>query len=233
MRAGCLSTVLHVLAYVIAIAIAVAVVKITDGTFTRLAEVTFSRVWLLAVGLGIQVALSVFDLPRARLDDLGVALLLISYVAVLAFCAANIRTRGIAVIGLGIALNAAVIALNLGMPYHVVDGIARETTIKHRPERSTDILPVLSDRFAYGSPLNAAISIGDLVLFAGIIQLAYANSRRARRRPAPTPKRYVDLPAVEREQVIDLREPQPDATPTPAAASEPTMRSRTSKTRGS
>ena len=229
----CLSTVLHVLAYVIAIAVAVAVVKITDGTFTRLAQVTFSRVWLLAVGVGIQILLTFLDLPRARLADVGVAFLLVSYAAVLAFCAANLRTRGIAVIGLGIALNAAVIALNLGMPYHVVDGIPRETTIKHRPERSTDILPVLSDRFAYGSPLNAAISIGDLVLFAGIVELAYANSRRVRRRAAPAPKHYVDLPAIERDQVIDLREPQPTEIPTRAAESVPTRRSRASKTRRS
>ena len=228
-----MSTVLLVLAYVIVIVLAIAVVKITDGTFTRLAEVRFARTWLLAVGLGLQVALPLIDVPQARLRDLGVGILLASYVAVLGFCVSNIRTRGIALIGLGIALNAGVIALNLGMPYKVVDGIPRETTIKHRPERATDILPVLSDRLAYGSPLNAAISIGDLVLFAGIVELAYANSRRVRHRTLPTPKRYVDLPAIEREREIDLRESQPEDAPAVAPARVPTRRSSTSKTRGS
>ena len=220
------------LAYVIAIAVAVAVVPITNGSFTRLAEMKFSRTWLLAVGLLLQAALSVIDIPKARLEDVGVALLLLSYVCVLAFAACNIRTRGFLLIGAGIALNAAVIALNLGMPYHVVNGIPRETTIKHRPERSTDVLPILSDRMAIGSPLNAALSIGDLLLFAGFVEFAYANSRKVRR--IPRKKRYVDLPAIEyepafeSERVIDLREDQPVDT-----SEELTTRSSASNTRGS
>ena len=220
------------LAYVIAIAVAVAVVGLTDGSFTRLTELRFSRAWLLGAGLGIQILLNVIDIPRARLEDVGIALLLLSYVAVLGFVASNIKTRGMAVVGAGIALNAAVIALNLGMPYHVVDGIPRETTIKHRPERASDVLPILSDRFAYGSPLRAAISIGDLVLFVGLVDVAYANSRRQTRRPVRIPKRYVDLPALERETVIDLNGPQPADT-SGVATPAPTTRSSASSTRES
>jgi hypothetical protein len=223
------------LAYVIAIALAVAVVPITDGSFRRLADVAFSRPWLLAVGLVLQVALSVIDIPNARLEDLGVGLLLLSYVAVLAFVASNVGTRGFILIGAGIALNAGVIALNLGMPYRVVDGLPRETTVKHRPERPTDVLPILSDRMAFGSPLDAALSIGDLLLFAGFVEFTYANSRRPRRRNGP--KHFVDLPAHERESVIDLREPQPAATDAAAANDDATgavtTRSSASRTRGS
>ena len=214
------------LAYVIAIAVAVAVVPITDGSLVRLAEFKFARGWLLAVGLGLQVALTLIDIPKARLEDVGIALLLLSYVAILAFVASNLRTRGFVLIGAGIALNAAVIALNLGMPYRVVDGIPRETTIKHRPERSTDVLTILSDRMAYGAPLNAALSIGDLVLFGGFVEFAYANSRRKRR--IPSRKRYVDLPALEAETVIDLRDAQPADTSEADAT-----RSSASNTRGS
>ncbi len=219
------------LAYVIAIALAVAVVPITDGTFRRLADVEFSRPWLLAIGLLLQVGLSVVEVPKARLEDVGVTLLLLSYVAVLAFVASNLGTRGLLLIGIGIALNAGVIALNLGMPYRVVDGIPRETTIKHRPERSSDVLPILSDRMAFGAPLDAALSIGDLLLFAGFIEFTYANSRRIRRRGGA--KHFVDLPTLERETVIDLREPQSidtsDGVPTDAV----TTRSSASRTRGS
>lgn len=222
-----------VLFYVVVLVLAVGVVKVTDGTYLRLAETRFSRGWLLAVGLGIQILLAAVDLPSARLNDVGIAALLLSYVGVLGFCASNLRTRGIAVIGLGIALNALVIALNLGMPYTVVNGLPRETTIKHRPERKTDILPVLSDRFAYGSPLNAAISIGDLVLGVGIIELAYANSRRVRRRRGSAGARFVDLPALEGEQLIDVREPQPEIAPTRETADGATVASRASSTRGS
>ena len=222
-----------VLFYVVVLVLAVGVVKLTDGTYLRLAETPFSRGWLLAVGLGLQILLATIDLPTARLNDVGIATLLLSYVAILGFCATNLRTRGIAVIGLGIALNALVIALNVGMPYTVVDGLPRETTIKHRPERKTDILAVLSDRFAYGSPLNAAISIGDLVLGVGIVELAYANSRRIRRRRGSDAARFVDLPALEQEQVIDVREAQPAVVPAGETADGATIASNASSTRGS
>ncbi len=222
--AGTLDYRAGVLVYAVALLVAVAVVIVTDGTFTRLAEVSFERAWLLAAGLGLQILVDVINLPPSRYDDVGFGILLLSYVAVLGFIASNIRTRGILVIGIGIALNVFVIALNAGMPYHVVDGLPRETTVKHRPERSTDLLPVLSDRFATGSPFRAAISIGDLVLFAGIVELAYAGSRRARRssraRDQNAPTRYVDLPvAEESDGVIDLREPQADATTRSSATS--------------
>ena len=219
--------------YVIVLVLAVGVVKVTDGTYLRLAETRFSRGWLLAFGLGVQILLATVDLPAARLKDVGITALLLSYVGVLGFCASNLRIRGIAVIGVGIALNALVIALNLGMPYTVVDGLPRETTIKHRPERTTDILPVLSDRFAYGSPLNAAISIGDIVLGLGIIELAYANSRRPRRRRGLDRATTVDLTALEREQVIDVREAQPEVAPTGTAVDGATITSSASSTRGS
>ncbi|MBK5288161.1 MAG: DUF5317 family protein [Acidimicrobiia bacterium] len=215
------------LVYVVAMVVAIAVVPLTDGSFERLTEVKYHRAWLLAAGLGLQVALAVIDLPKARLDDVGAGFLVLSYVALLGFCAANIRTRGIIVIGIGIGLNALVIALNLGMPYQVVPGIPRETTIKHRPERTTDILPFLSDRFAFGSPISSAISIGDLVLFAGIVEFAYANSRRARRR-IPIRTRYVELPAIEAEDVVDIREPEPQTE-----GADATIRSSASMTRES
>lgn len=217
------------LAYVIAIAVAIAVIPLTDGSFTRLAELKFARAWLLAVGLGLQILLEIINLPKSRYEDVGLAILLVSYVAVLGFCASNVRTRGIVLIGIGIALNAFIIALNAGMPYRVVDGIPRETTVKHRPERDSDVLTILSDRFAIGA-LGAALSVGDLVLFGGIVELGYAGSRRARRRTARARTRYVDLPALEAEsdRAIDLRDPQDDEI-----RLEETSRSSASKTRGS
>ncbi len=213
------------LVYLVAMLVAIAIVPLTDGSYERLTEVTYRRAWLLAAGLGLQIALAIIDLPTARLDDVGAAGLVLSYVALLGFCAANIRVRGMVVMGIGIGLNALVIALNLGMPYQVVKGIPRETTIKHRPERATDILPFLSDRFAFGPPISSAISIGDLVLFAGIVELAYANSRRTRRR-IPIRTRYVDLPAIEAEEVLDLRDGQ-------SVDAEATTRSSASMTRAS
>jgi hypothetical protein len=144
---------------------------------------------------------------------------LLSYVALLGFCASNLRTRGIELIGLGIALNAIVIALNLGMPYKVADGLTRETTVKHRPTRDADIAVFLSDQIVIGDPVDAAISIGDIVLAVGIVELAYVGSRRPRRGRG----RVLDLNAADE---IDLRNRQPTGV-------GPTTRSKASNTRRS
>jgi hypothetical protein len=209
-----------VLAYVVAIVVAIVVVPVTNGSFSRLAEVRFRRAWLLAVGLALQILLEVIPLAPARYDDVGVGILLLSYVALLGFCASNLRTRGIELIGLGIALNAVVIALNLGMPYKVADGLPRETTVKHRPTRDSDVAVFLSDQIVFGDPVDAAISIGDVVLAVGIVELAYVGSRRPRRRDRT---RMIDLTA---EDEIDVRSPQP-------TASAVTTRSKASSTRRS
>ena len=194
------------IAYVVAIVVAIVIVPITNGSITRLADVRFRRAWLLVVGLALQILLEVVDLPRARYDDVGVAILLVSYVALLGFCASNLRTRGIELIGLGIALNATVIALNLGMPYKVADGLPRETTVKHRPTRDSDLAVFLSDQIVIGDPVDAAISVGDIVLAVGIVELAYFGSRRPRRRGHAALRGTIDLTA---EDEIDVREPQP------------------------
>jgi hypothetical protein len=209
-----------VLAYLVAIVVAIIVIPLTNGSVTRLAAVRFRRAWLLGVGLALQILLEVVDLAPARYDDVGVAVLLVSYVALLGFCASNLRTRGIELIGLGIALNAIVIALNLGMPYQVADGLPRETTVKHRPTRDSDVAVFLSDQIVFGDPIDAAISIGDIVLAVGIVELAYFGSRRPRRRGR---RPVIDLTAAD---AIDLR----DGQPTGAAS---TTRSKASNTRRS
>lgn len=216
------------LAYVVALAVAIAVVPITSGSFTRLAEVPFRRAWLLAVGLAIQIALDVVAIPPSRFEDLGLACLLLSYVAILGFCASNIRTRGFVLIGTGIALNALVISLNAGMPYRTTSDIPRETTVKHRPNRSSDVALFLSDQITIDAPVGAAVSPGDLLIVGGIIELAYVGSRRRRRRIPVRKVRYVDLPAIERE---DDRSRQTRAAVD--AAEDETTRSSASNTRRS
>ena len=211
------------LAYLVAIVVAIVVIPLTNGSVSRLAEVRFRRAWLLVVGLASQVLLEMVDLPAARYEDAGVAILLISYLALLGFCASNLRTRGIELIGLGIALNALVIALNLGMPYQVSDGLPRETTVKHRPTRHSDVAVLLSDQIVVGDPVGAAISIGDIVLAVGIVEFAYFGSRRPRRRGHPSGGREIDLTTAD---AIDLREGQPTGTAT-------TTRSKASNTRRS
>ena len=89
--------------------------------------------WLLFAGLGLQIVLEFLDLPKARFDDVGLAILLASYVLIIGFGLSNLLLTGMGVITVGIAMNAFVIALNQGMPYKVPDGVKPETTVKHRP----------------------------------------------------------------------------------------------------
>jgi hypothetical protein len=92
--------------------------------------------------------------------------------------------------------------------------------VKHRPTRDSDIAVFLSDQIVFGDPVHAAISIGDIVLAVGIVELAYVGSRRPRRRGRG---RVLDLTAADE---IDLRDRQPTGVAT-------TTRSKASNTRRS
>jgi hypothetical protein len=170
-----------VLVYVVAIAVAILIVPLTGGRFRQLGRIRLRRPWLLFAGLAIQIALEVVDMPKARYDDLGLALLLLSYVFIIGFGLSNLLLAGMGVITVGIALNAFVIALNQGMPYKIPEGEKAETTVKHRPEKPDDILPALGDSIAIGSPVDASISFGDLIIGIGLVDLTYRASRRPRR----------------------------------------------------
>jgi hypothetical protein len=170
------------LVYGVAIAAAILVVPLTGGRFAQLARIRLHRPWLLFTGLAIQVLLELVDLPRARYDDVGLALLLLSYVFIIGFGCSNLLLAGMGVITVGVALNAFVIALNQGMPYQVPEGEKAEVTVKHRPQDSDDILPALGDAIAIGSPVDAAFSVGDIIIGVGLVDLTYRASRRPRRR---------------------------------------------------
>lgn len=180
------------LLYVVAIVVAILIVPLTGGKFSQLAKIRLRRPWLLFAGLALQIALELIDLPRARYDDVGLAILLASYVLIIGFGLSNLLLTGMGVITIGVAMNAFVIALNQGMPYRYPEGERVETTVKHRPEKPDDILPELGDYIMLGSPVDASISFGDLVIAVGLIDLCFRASRRPRRSrsrgPSDTPE---------------------------------------------
>jgi hypothetical protein len=176
--------------------LAIVVVVVTRGSFIELAQLSVRWPVLLFAALGVQILLDVVSFPHERVDDLGFGLLVASYVALLVFCAANLRVTGVAIIGVGIALNAVVIVLNQGMPTRPHERTNRsgqqievpiERDVKHRPEEPDDHLRFLSDQIVPPDPINEVISIGDLVVGAGVVVLCYAGSRRSNpRRSAAT-----------------------------------------------
>jgi hypothetical protein len=175
---------------IITVAIVAPIVVLTGGRFSELANLKVNGGWMLAAGLGIQVALEFVDLPKDQVETLGYGILMVSYALLLAFCLINLRTTGFGIITAGIAMNALVIGLNQGMPTVDIGNDAQgkrvekpiETTVKHRPERDEDLLKFLDDRIILPEPFDTVISAGDIVMSLGICELVYFASRRRRRR---------------------------------------------------
>ena len=182
--------------FVAVIVLTVVVVVATKGSFGRLGALHFSVLWLLYLGLAIQIVLEVVDFPKDRVENLGFAMLLLSYVAILGFCVANRNLKGMLIITVGVALNVLVITLNQGMPtkddVHDRNGrevhVPIEQTVKHRPEDNDTVLSFLGDVISAPGFPNQQFSVGDIVIALGIVDLCFEGSRvprrRDRRRPA-------------------------------------------------
>ena len=175
---------------VLTVVVATIVVLVSWGDPRRLAHLEISGVWLLFVGLAIQICLEVVDVPKSQIETVGYGLLMASYALILAFCFVNLSTRGFGVIAFGIALNALVIGLNQGMPTAAIgnDAAGRrvekpiEQSVKHRPESESDLVGFLGDKIVLPEPFDEVLSAGDLVIAVGICELAYFGTRRRRKR---------------------------------------------------
>jgi hypothetical protein len=148
------------------------------------------RWWLLAfVGLALQLAPVPVDLVTESL--------IASYVLLLVFVAANLRAPGVWLILIGLTLNLAVIAPNGGMPVSrsalvrsgqgsTLAELENGAGTKHHLETSDDVLTPLADVIAVGSPVNQVASVGDVLVYAGLLWLIVGVMRGAKQvDPAP------------------------------------------------
>jgi hypothetical protein len=182
--------VVRVIFFAATIALALIVVVSTKGSFQRLAGLHFKKSWMLFTALAIQIALEFVEVPKDRMEDLGVAVLLLSYVLIIGFCVLNRKVKGMSLITIGVALNVLVIALNQGMPTkdYVRERNGREVhvpieqTVKHRPAEDDDLLGFLGDEITAPGVPNQQFSIGDIVIGLGIVDLCFEGSRVPRRR---------------------------------------------------
>ena len=210
--------------------IAVAIVLVTRGSLRQLLQLRIQSVWLALLALTMQVVLDLVDFPDDRIDDLGFALLMVSYALLLAFCFVNIRVPAMWIVALGVALNAAVIGLNQGMPARdreVTTASGRtvdrpiDRTVKHRPESGDDLLPFLGDKIVIPEPIDEVISVGDIVLGVGIVGVCYLGSRpRRSARSAPRPRAGADVRSALRRSrskrpARSKPTPQPSLNPLP------------------
>lgn len=174
----------------VAVAVGIAVGLLTGGRLHHLGERTFHAVPLLVGGVALQLLSGV-------LTDISVALVLLSYVLLLAFCAMNLRLVGMGIVLVGLALNSLVIGVNGGMPVRrsavVAAGIAGYDDIpeirlkgKRHFEDDDDRLMFLADIIPIPG-LQEVLSIGDVVMSVGV-----ANVLAHLLRPPRTPRHNND-----------------------------------------
>jgi hypothetical protein len=201
---------------------------LTGGSYRRLADAPWRWGGLLALGLALQLLLDTSLVPRSRWHDIGFGVLVASYVVLIGFCAGNVLVRGMAVVLIGVALNAFVITIDQGMPVHVPPDWKSskvDVTVKHHPRVDGDHLLGLTDIIVLRR-LDAVISFGDLIIAFGLVDATFWASRRSRRRRAGSPLRD--------PEVVDIVEESdaapPDATP-PVSAPAVDARRRSNETR--
>ena len=146
------------------------------------------RWWGLApLGLALQLAPLSGSTHGQRV--VTVSLLIASYPILMAFALANIRLAGFGLILVGLALNMTVISANQGMPVtkHALDAsgqgailheLQRSPGAKHFLAKPGDVvLEPLADVIPLGDPVNQVLSVGDVVVYAGVIWLIVAAMR--------------------------------------------------------
>jgi hypothetical protein len=154
----------------------------TGGRPSRLATVHVRWVWLAIAALALQVV------PTTVAGELAVPLLLVSFVGLVVFAVANIRYWGFELILLGVLLNFLVIGMNGGMPVSraaliasdqrdTIDDLRNVDTAKHHLADEDDRLVFLGDVIAIPSPVEQAVSIGDLFTYGGVALLLAAGMR--------------------------------------------------------
>lgn len=160
------------------VGLAVLVGFVRGGRLGRIAAAGLQASWLLFAGLVVQLGVDA-SAARGFLEGrAGYALLLVSQLLVLAWVVVNRYRPGMPLVFLGLALNAIVIGLNGAMP---VDpeairalgiGDAAVPPGKHTLMTPGTRLPLLADIWPL-PPLRTVVSIGDVVLGAGLIPLVH------------------------------------------------------------
>lgn len=168
--------------YTLAIVVlAVLVSYARGGRLQRIADARLRLPWLLFAGLALQIGV---DLAAGRelLGDAspaGLGLLIASQVLVVTWLVLNRHLPGVMLVAIGLALNAVAITANGAMP---VDpeamralglGELEVPPGKHTLLTERTRLPWLADIFPL-PPLRSIISIGDVVIAAGLLPLTHA-----------------------------------------------------------
>jgi hypothetical protein len=200
---------------------------VLGGSVRALGRLRF--LWWPLAFFGLALQLIPVPSMEGRGDDvLATGLLVLSYVVLLLFVAANFRLPGFPLIAVGFALNILVISVNGGMPVsagalrqaygpayaETLEDLEARGGAKHHLQRPDDVLIPLADVIPIGAPVRQVLSAGDLVFMAGIVWLLAAASRRPLHR---TKRARREWPAAEGGPT-DPSPPAPESSPGTARA---------------
>lgn len=183
------------------ICLALILVPLTNGSLKKLFTTKFKSKWTLLGVIAGHLAIEYANIPKARYDDLGFGILIATYVLLIGFVVSNFSIKGIWLAFIGLCCNAAVIALNLGMPVKASSQYLPVETIKHQSATTHDLLTPLSD-IVIINRLNISISVGDIIFGAGLILMCFLLSRRDKNADEFDIVEIVDENFVDREELL-------------------------------
>jgi len=153
------------------------------GTFESLIATKVRWLWLVYVGFVVQLTTLLWS-PSWLDGSAELAVLALTTVPIALFMALNYRLPGMVLAALGLALNLLVISANGAMP--VATGAAtgvnpqvQDSDFKHEWLDESTNLPWLADVIPL-RPLRSVLSLGDVLLAAGIGYFVFAQMTRSR-----------------------------------------------------
>jgi hypothetical protein len=181
---------------IVVLLIAVLLGYLAGGRLGRFGSVHLHWWGLAFVGVALQA------LPTPSIGEVdphlaGTATLIASYVLLLLFLGVNRWIPAARLMALGLGLNLAVVALNGGMPVSAwaireTSGSAVqqlptvESSPKHHLMTDDDVLAPLGDVIPLPPPAGVVLSIGDVLLYAGVAWFVIQVMRgRSRENPRP------------------------------------------------
>jgi hypothetical protein len=165
----------------------VVTVPLSGGSLSRLADLDLRFLWLAPVALGVQVVIVTIapggNTTLHELVHIG------TYLMVGVFLWANRKIPGARLIGLGTLANATVIVANSGvMPASItaqrLAGLTEGRGFHNSAALLHPHLPWLGDIIPVPGPLPNVLSVGDCVIFGGMLLLLH-RAARGSRQPVP------------------------------------------------
>jgi len=176
------------------ILVAVVLGYVLGGRLRGFEHLRINRWGLAIVGLALQLA-PAYEIGSVPASAIGPVMLALSYAFLVVFLISNRWIPGSPVMRLGLLLNLLVVMVNGGMPVQAEAieraggtpyALMQATPTKHHLMTEDDVLWQLGDVIPIPPPFGDVISIGDVLLYGGMVY-SIVEIMRGRRRENPRP----------------------------------------------